>query len=60
MCVDKAKPSESSTPSAQSSQVGKIEMGGVSEDYIANVPLARNQNANLAPEFRGNCGEMLG
>jgi hypothetical protein len=60
MRVDKAESTESSAPSAQPSQVGKIEMGGISEDYIANVPVARNQNANLASEFSGNCGEMPG
>jgi hypothetical protein len=59
VCVDQAKASKSCSSSAKSSNIGEVEVGGISQDYIADGPVARQQNAHLPSEFSGDGCQML-
>ncbi len=57
--VDEPKATEAAGPPAESSDIGEVDMGGISEYHVADDPVAGEQNADLPAEVPGECGEML-
>ncbi len=60
MRMDKAKPPEPSGSSSKPANVGKFEVSGVSEDYVAYDSVTGEQNAYLSAKLSGERGKMFG
>ena len=60
VCVDETQSPESSCPTPESPYIGKIQVRGVSKDYVAYDSVARKQDSDLTAELLGECGYMFG
>jgi hypothetical protein len=51
MSVNEAQSAETPGAPAQSADIGKLQMRGISQDHIANDPVAGKQHPDLSTEF---------
>jgi hypothetical protein len=57
--VNQAKPAKPAGSSAQPADLRQFEPGGVSQNDVTNETVARQEDADLASKFIGNCGQVF-
>jgi hypothetical protein len=58
--MDEAQSAKPSCSSAEPADIGQLQVRGVPKNDVSNEAVARKENADLPPQFPGDCGDILG
>jgi hypothetical protein len=58
--MDEPQSAKTARSPAKPSNIGKIQMSGITEDHFSYVTVSGKQNAKLSPKLTGQRGEVFG